>query len=75
MKKAIDVKLNLKPLMGILVHTDFWEGPCRGGIREEMMPEAEMKTALSEFLNIMFSVAPASVGGAVPGDDFYYLPQ
>ncbi len=36
---------------------------------------AEMKTALSEFLNIMFSVAPASVGGAVPGDDFYYLPQ
>ena len=36
---------------------------------------AEMKTALSEFLNIMFSVAPASVGGAVPGDDFYYIPQ
>ena len=33
----------------------------------------EMKTALSEFLNIMFQVAPASVGGAVPGDDFYYI--
>lgn len=31
----------------------------------------EMKAALSEFYNIMFSVAPASVGGAVPGDDFY----
>ena len=33
----------------------------------------EMKAALSEFLSIMFAVAPASVGGAVPGDDFYYI--
>ena len=33
----------------------------------------EMKAALSEFLNIMFAVAPASVGGAVPGDDFYCI--
>lgn len=33
----------------------------------------EMKTALSEFLNIMFQVAPASVGGNIPGDDFYYI--
>lgn len=33
----------------------------------------EMKTALSEFLSIMFAVAPASVGSAVPGDDFYYI--
>ena len=34
---------------------------------------AQMKTALCEFLNIMFSVAPASVGGAVPADDFYLI--
>ena len=33
----------------------------------------EMKTALSEFLSIMHGVAPASVGGAVPGDDFYCI--
>lgn len=33
----------------------------------------EMKTALSQFLNIMYEVAPASVGGSVPADDFYYL--
>ena len=33
----------------------------------------DMQAALSEFLNIMFEVAPASVGGAVPGDDFYYV--
>jgi len=34
---------------------------------------SEMQAALSEFLNIMFAVAPASVGGAVPGDDFYCI--
>ena len=34
---------------------------------------AEMQAALSEFLNIMYGVAPASVGGAVPGDDFYCI--
>lgn len=34
---------------------------------------AEMRSALSEFLNIMFAVAPASVGGAVPGEDFYCI--
>lgn len=33
----------------------------------------DMKAALSEFLNIMYGVAPASVGGAVPGDDFYCI--
>ena len=33
----------------------------------------EMKAALSEFLTIMHGVAPASVGGSVPGDDFYCI--
>ena len=33
----------------------------------------DMKAALSEFLNIMYGVAPASVGGAIPGDDFYCI--
>jgi NitT/TauT family transport system substrate-binding protein len=32
----------------------------------------EMKTAMVKFLEIMHGVAPASVGGALPGDDFYY---
>lgn len=32
----------------------------------------DMKTAMQEFLNIMYQVQPASVGGAIPGDDFYY---
>jgi len=33
----------------------------------------EMKTALGNFLDIMFDVAPASVGGSIPADDFYYI--
>ena len=32
----------------------------------------EMKKALSGYLDILFSQNPQSVGGAVPGDDFYY---
>ena len=32
----------------------------------------EMKTAMEKFLEIMYSVAPASIGGALPADDFYY---
>ena len=33
---------------------------------------AEMKAAMSEFLNVMMTAAPASIGGAIPADDFYY---
>ena len=36
---------------------------------------AQMKEALAEFLNIMHGVAPASVGGNIPGDDFYYITE
>ena len=31
----------------------------------------EMQEALSQFLTIMHGVAPASVGGSIPGEDFY----
>ena len=33
---------------------------------------AEMKSALSGSLQVMFDADPKSVGGAMPGDDFYY---
>ncbi len=33
---------------------------------------ADMKAALSEFLTVMHEAAPASIGGALPADDFYY---
>ena len=48
-KKAMEVRLKVKPVMGILVHSDFWDGPCRGGIREEMTPQAEMARAKKLF--------------------------
>ncbi len=34
----------------------------------------EMKQALSGYLQVLFEQDAASVGGAVPGDDFYYIP-
>ena len=33
----------------------------------------EMKEKLGGYLQVMFDAAPASVGGALPADDFYYL--
>lgn len=32
----------------------------------------EMKTSLDAFLGVLYAANPASVGGALPGDDFYY---
>ena len=34
---------------------------------------SQMQEALSRFLTIMHGVAPASVGGSIPGDDFYCI--
>ena len=34
----------------------------------------EMKEKLSGFINIMYNFNPDSVGGSIPGDDFYYIP-
>ena len=36
------------------------------------MTGEEMKTNESEYLNILYEAAPASVGGAIPSDSFYY---
>lgn len=33
----------------------------------------EMKKALSGYLNVLFEADPASIGGALPNDDFYYI--
>lgn len=33
----------------------------------------EMKAAMADFLQIMYETAPASIGGEIPGDDFYYI--
>lgn len=35
---------------------------------------ADMKAALSGYLEVLFEQDAASVGGSLPGDDFYYIP-
>lgn len=37
------------------------------------MAGEEMKTAMTRFCDILFGIEPASVGGAVPGEDFYWV--
>ena len=32
----------------------------------------EMKTAMEGYLGVLYGMNPASVGGAMPGEDFYY---
>lgn len=34
----------------------------------------EMRKALKGYLNVLYEQAPESVGGALPGEDFYYVP-
>ena len=48
-QKAMDQKLVVRPLIGCLTHTHFWEGPCRAGHKEDMTVEAETKAADETF--------------------------
>lgn len=41
----------------------------------EYIDGEEMKEALNGYLNVLFEQNPASVGGALPEDAFYYIPQ
>lgn len=34
----------------------------------------DMKQALEGYLQVLYDMAPASVGGALPAEDFYYIP-
>ena len=36
------------------------------------MDGSEMKSKIPDFLNVLFQANPKSVGGKLPGDDFYY---
>ena len=49
-QKAMETKLVVRPLVGCLTHTHFWEGPCRAGRREDMTEEAEAKSCRRSFL-------------------------
>ena len=49
MKKAMETKLVVRPIVGCLTHSHFWEGPCRAGKRENMTNEAETAFAAKAF--------------------------
>lgn len=48
-EKAINTKLVVRPIIGCLTHTHFWEGPCRAGHLEDMTTEAETAAADKAF--------------------------
>ncbi len=55
-------------------------GIAKAAVAEKAIPQcnivcitgADMKAALSGCLDVLYRQNPASVGGALPGDDFYY---
>ena len=49
MKYAMDVKVNVKPVFSNMIHSDWWEGPCRVGPREEGTPEYERRAGKEQF--------------------------
>ncbi len=48
-EKAMNVKLVVRPIVGCLTHSHFWEGPCRAGYKENMTTEAENAAADAAF--------------------------
>ena len=48
-EKAMNLKLVVRPIVGCLTHTHFWEGPCRAGYAKDMTPEAEDAAATAAF--------------------------
>jgi len=49
MKKAMEQTLVVRPIVGCLTHSHFWEGPCRAGHASDMTPEAENAAATAAF--------------------------
>lgn len=55
-------------------------GIVKAAVAEKAIPHCnityiegeEMKTALSGYLQVLFDMNPAAVGGKLPGEDFYY---
>lgn len=46
---AMNTKLTVRPIVGCLTHSHFWEGPCRAGYKEDMTVEAEAAAADKAF--------------------------
>lgn len=50
-------KLVVRPIVGCLTHSHFWEGPCRAGYAKDMTPEAENAAADAAFENAKAQLA------------------
>ncbi len=46
---AMNTKLIIRPIVGSLTHSHFWEGPCRAGRYEDMQPDIELANAIKDF--------------------------
>ncbi|MEA3406787.1 MAG: hypothetical protein U9R48_01745 [Chloroflexota bacterium] len=44
-----EVKVNVKPVFAQLVHSGYYEGPCRVGREEDLSPEGERQNARADF--------------------------
>ena len=60
-EKAMNLKLVVRPIIGCLTHSHFWEGPCRAGYKKDMTPEAEKAAADKAFAD-----AVETLKGATP---------
>ncbi len=69
---------NAKEAAQMVVELGIYTGAA--AVAEQAIPKCNitymdgeaMKTALFSFLGAMYEVNPQSIGGALPGDDFYY---
>lgn len=59
-KRAMDEKLIVRPIVGCLTHSHFWEGPCRAGHKENMTVEAETAAADAAFAKAKEDLKKAS---------------
>ena len=59
-QQAMKTKLVVRPIVGCLIHSHFWEGPCRAGYAKDMTPEAEDKAATAAFLTDQEELKKAS---------------
>ena len=77
---AASIALAQTDVAGTAQLCDMWAVIPKAELAEKAIPYCgltyvdgeEMKQQLSGYLQVMFDAAPKSVGGKLPGDDFYY---
>lgn len=72
--------VNAEPAEAAVLCEEY--GIVKAAVAEKAIPACNLvcitgedaKTIAANYLNVLCDQAPASVGGAVPGEDFYYVP-